>query len=103
MRALRTPSDPYPTPASPTSVICRRRVLKSLFPSWLPARFAVMFSKPFPAFSSRMNAWVTLIASQWLMGPSQLNDVEVKTPKKTCTKKGTKATTTKEKYNEQLL
>lgn len=36
-----------------------------------------MFSKPFPAFSSRMNAWVTLIASQWLMGPSQLNDIEV--------------------------
>lgn len=54
-----------------------RRVLKSLFPSWLPARFAVMFSKPFPAFSSRMNAWVTLIASQWLMGPSQLNDIEI--------------------------
>ncbi|CAM9979219.1 unnamed protein product [Scytosiphon promiscuus] len=54
-----------------------RRVLKSLFPSWLPARFAVMFSKPFPAFSSRMNAWVTLVASQWLMGPSELNDVEI--------------------------
>lgn len=55
-----------------------RRVLKSLFPSWLPAQFAVMFSKPFPAFSSRLNAWVTVIASQWLMGPSQLNDIEVK-------------------------
>ncbi|CAM9355419.1 unnamed protein product [Pylaiella littoralis] len=54
-----------------------RRVLKSLFPSWLPAQFAVMFSKPFPAFSSRLNAWVTVIASQWLMGPSQLNDIEV--------------------------
>eukprot|EP00903_Cladosiphon_okamuranus_P013019 g12147.t1 len=54
-----------------------RRVLKSLFPSWLPASFAVMFSKPFPAFSSRLNAWVTLIASQWLMGPSELNDVEI--------------------------
>ncbi|CAM9660697.1 unnamed protein product [Ectocarpus fasciculatus] len=54
-----------------------RRVLKSLFPSWLPASFAVMFSKPFPAFSSRLNAWVTLVASQWLMGPSQLNDIEI--------------------------
>ncbi|CAN0019015.1 unnamed protein product [Ectocarpus sp. 8 AP-2014] len=55
-----------------------RRVLKSLFPSWLPASFAVMFSKPFPAFSSRLNAWVTLVASQWLMGPSKLNDIEVR-------------------------
>ncbi|CAN0196751.1 unnamed protein product [Ascophyllum nodosum] len=55
-----------------------RRVLKSLFPFWLPASFAVMFSRPFPAFSARLNAWVTLIASQWLMGPSELNDVEVK-------------------------
>ncbi|CAM9627123.1 unnamed protein product [Ectocarpus sp. 4 AP-2014] len=54
-----------------------RRVLKSLFPSWLPASFAVMFSKPFPAFSSRLNAWVTLVASQWLMGPSKLNDIEI--------------------------
>lgn len=61
-------------------------MLKSLFPSWLPASFAVMFSKPFPAFSSRLNAWVTLIASRWLMGPSGLNDVEVTIfePMRTC-------------------
>lgn len=71
---------PYPhtRPCSPSLSFWTRRVLKSLFPSWLPAQFAVMFSKPFPAFSSRLNAWVTVIASQWLMGPSQLNDIEVK-------------------------
>lgn len=74
-----------PTHTHPPRHVCSpshsgwtRRVLKSLFPSWLPAQFAVMFSKPFPAFSSRLNAWVTLVASQWLMGPSQLNDIEVK-------------------------
>eukprot|EP00611_Tribonema_gayanum_P031647 TRINITY_DN91_c0_g1_i1.p1 TRINITY_DN91_c0_g1~~TRINITY_DN91_c0_g1_i1.p1 ORF type:complete len:227 (+),score=22.85 TRINITY_DN91_c0_g1_i1:78-758(+) len=54
-----------------------RKVLKSLFPPWLPGAFAVMFSKPFPEFSCRMNAWVTLVASQWLMGPSEINDVEI--------------------------
>lgn len=36
-----------------------------------------MLSKPLPEFSSRLNAWATLVASQWLMGPSAINDVEV--------------------------
>lgn len=54
-----------------------RKVLQSLFPHWLPGAFAVMFSKPFPEFSSKMNAWVTLVASQWLMGPSKINAVEI--------------------------
>ncbi|CAM9736703.1 unnamed protein product [Chrysoparadoxa australica] len=53
-----------------------RRTLQALFPSWLPGAFAVMFSKPFPGFSNRLNAWVTWWASQWLMGPSELNNVE---------------------------
>jgi len=49
----------------------------SLFPSWLPPRFAVMFSKPFPAFSCRLNAWATMMAGTWLMGECEVNDCEV--------------------------
>jgi hypothetical protein len=65
----------YPT--SEDTQQASRKVLKSLFPGWLPGAFAVMFSKPLPAFSCRMNAWVTKVASQWLMGPSEVNDVEI--------------------------
>lgn len=36
-----------------------------------------MFSKPFPEFSCRMNAWATALSCQWLMGPSKVNDVEI--------------------------
>jgi hypothetical protein len=35
-----------------------------------------MFAKPFPAFSNQMNAWVTMLTCQWLMGPSKVNDIE---------------------------
>lgn len=28
-----------------------------------------MFSRPFPAFSARLNAWATAATCQWLMGP----------------------------------
>jgi hypothetical protein len=65
----------YPT--SEDTQQASRKVLNSLFPGWLPGAFAVMFSKPLPAFSCRMNAWVTKVASQWLMGPSEVNDVEI--------------------------
>lgn len=37
----------------------------------------VMFAKPFPVFSCKLNAWVTALTCQWLMGPSAVNDVEV--------------------------
>lgn len=30
-----------------------QNILRSLFPSWLPGAFAVMFSKPLPGFSAR--------------------------------------------------
>ena len=52
-------------------------VLRSLFPSWLPRSFGRMFAKPFPEFSSRLNAWATLMAGTWLMGECELNDCDV--------------------------
>lgn len=51
-------------------------VLVALFPSWMPPSYAELFSKPFPAFSSRMNAWATMVAGTWLMGECEINDVE---------------------------
>lgn len=52
-------------------------VLRALFPSWLPGAFGVMFAKPFPEFSSRMNAWATKMAGTWLMGECEINDCEI--------------------------
>ena len=37
-----------------------------------PSRPQVLFARPFPAFSGRLNAWVTSWAAQWLMGPCSL-------------------------------
>lgn len=37
----------------------------------------VMFSKPLPALSCRLNAFATALACQWLMGPCKVNDVEI--------------------------
>jgi hypothetical protein len=56
-------------------------VLVSLFPSWLPPAFRAMFAKPLPELSLWMNAWVTALACQWLMGKTELNQVEVTDPK----------------------
>lgn len=57
--------------------IATRRILRSLFPSWLPSLFKVMFAKPMPTLSNVMNAWVTSLTCQWLMGPNTVNDVEI--------------------------
>jgi len=54
-----------------------QNVLRSLFPSWLPGQYAVLFSRPFPAFSARMNAWATKWAGTWLMGECEINDCEI--------------------------
>lgn len=54
-----------------------RRILNSLFPSWLPPAFNIMFSRPFPTFSCQMNAWATWLTCQWLMGPCEVNAVEI--------------------------
>lgn len=63
-----------------------RRVLCSLFPNWPPFNpegtvgllywFGVLFARPFPAFSARLNAWVTWLAAQWLMGRCEVRDIE---------------------------
>jgi hypothetical protein len=37
----------------------------------------VMFSKPLPDFSCRLNAFATAVTCQWLMGPCKVNDVEL--------------------------
>lgn len=54
-----------------------QNILRSLFPSWLLPAFRAMFSRPFPEFSCQLNAWVTALTCQWLMGPSKVNDVEL--------------------------
>jgi hypothetical protein len=54
-----------------------RAILNSLFPSWLPGAFKVMFSRPLPTFSCQLNALATALTCQWLMGPSKVNDVEL--------------------------
>lgn len=37
----------------------------------------MMFSRPLPVFSCRLNAWVTALTCQWLMGPCRVNDIEL--------------------------
>ena len=77
VRELNSVGGPAPGAGKTATQEAARRVLNSLFPSWLPGAFGYMFSRPFPGFSSRLNAWVTQWASQWLMGPSMVNDVEI--------------------------
>jgi hypothetical protein len=48
------------------------RVLNSLFPGWLPPAFATVFSGPLPRFAAWINAVVTVLVTQWLMGPSRM-------------------------------
>lgn len=52
-------------------------ILRSLLPPGLPKLFSIIFSSNFPAFSSRLNAMITALACQWLMGPCKVNDVEI--------------------------
>jgi hypothetical protein len=37
----------------------------------------VLFSRPLPDFSCRLNAAATALTCQWLMGPCRVNDVEL--------------------------
>lgn len=60
-----------------TTQITTRAILNSLFPSWLPGAFKIMFSGPFPDFSCRLNAFATWATCQWLMGECEVFDVEV--------------------------
>lgn len=52
-------------------------ILNSLFPPWLPPAFKVLFAKPFPELSCKMNALATALTCQWLMGECKVNDVEI--------------------------
>lgn len=54
-----------------------KKTLQDLFPQWLPKQYAVLFSRPFPQFSARMNAWATKVGGTWLMGECEVNDIEV--------------------------
>ena len=54
-----------------------QQILRSLFPAWLLPAFRAMFSRPLPTASCRLNAWVTALTCQWLMGPCKVNDVEL--------------------------
>ena len=47
-----------------------RLILLSLFPAWLLPAFRVMFARPLPTFSRRLNAAVTAWTCQWLMVPA---------------------------------
>lgn len=37
----------------------------------------MMFSKPMPELSCRLNAWVTKVTCEWLMGKLTVNDVVI--------------------------
>ena len=52
-----------------------KNMLVRLFPRGLLPAYKVIFGL-FPTFSARMNAWVTHITTQWLMGNSQVIDNE---------------------------
>lgn len=57
--------------------VLTRKILNSLFPSWLPPAFKVMFARPLPDISCRLNAYATWLTCQWLMGACEVNAVEV--------------------------
>lgn len=58
---VKVQGPPAPTAAAPHAGPCTQ----------------VMFSKPLPDFSCRLNALATALTCQWLMGPCKVNDVEV--------------------------
>lgn len=66
-------------------VLKSRTALQSLFPNFPPAMneevgllfwFKILFARPLPEFSSKLNTWVTWWASQWLMGHSTIEDLD---------------------------
>ena len=51
--------------------------LVSLFPPFILQWFPILFARPFPEFSMRMNAWATYVAGTWLMGECEVNDCDI--------------------------
>jgi len=62
-------------PSVAAAAASSRRTLQSLFPDWPPGSpegtvgllwwFGVLFAKPFPKFSAKLNARMTWAAAQW--------------------------------------
>jgi len=53
-----------------------RSILRSLFPVFIIKLFPLMFARPFPAFSAKLNAYITSVTCSWLMGPMKLFDLK---------------------------
>jgi len=54
-----------------------QRILRSLFPKWLLPAFRAMFARPAPVLSGRMIAFVTALSCEWLMGPCEVNNLNL--------------------------
>jgi len=54
----------YPAPEARSRT---RAVLRGLFPNFIIKLFPLMFARPFPAFSAKLNAWITSLTCVWLM------------------------------------
>lgn len=57
-----------------------KNMLVRLFPGWLLPMYRVLIQAPFPAFSAWMNCWVTKFTTNWLMGKSEVYDLEILQP-----------------------
>ncbi|CAG9461679.1 unnamed protein product [Pedinophyceae sp. YPF-701] len=56
-----------------------RGVLMSIMPEGAPAQFRKLF--PPTKWSCEFNAWITTVFFKWLVGPSELKEVEIEGPK----------------------
>lgn len=54
-----------------------KRMLVALFPVFLLPMYKAIFPRFFPEFSAWMNTWVTHLTTLWLMGPSNISDLEI--------------------------
>ena len=77
IQLIRKLNTHFPIEGKAGTQLAAQNILRSLFPSWLPRAFAVIFSKPLPAFSARMNAYITSLTTFWLMGESDIIDVDI--------------------------
>lgn len=68
-------------PPSSTGLTCELTTSLWQYPAQTQPRehhaMQVMFSRPMPELSCKLNAWATWLTCQWLMGPCEINDVEV--------------------------
>ena len=57
-----------------------KSMLVRLFPSWLLPLYKVLIQGPLPRFSAVMNCFVTKWTTHWLMGPSEVYDLDERLP-----------------------